>query len=63
MISQNNNYFIKVRRIRWARHVERTGVRRAADKDFVGKQGGKRLRGRPKRRLDDGIGKDLKQIG
>jgi len=44
-------------------HVESTGDRRGADRILVRKQGGKRIRGRSIRRLDDGIGEDLKQIG
>ena len=42
---------IKSRRMRWAGHVVRMGERRGAYRVLVGKHGGKRPLGRPRRRL------------
>jgi hypothetical protein len=41
---------IKSRRVRWAGHVARMGEKRNAYRLLVGKPGGKRLLGRPRRR-------------
>jgi hypothetical protein len=41
---------IKSRRMRWADHVARMGEKRNAYRLFVGKPGGKRPLGRPRRR-------------
>ena len=41
---------IKSRRMRWVKHVARTGERRGGHRGFVGKPEGKRLLGRPRRR-------------
>jgi len=41
---------IKSRRMRWAGHVARMGEGRGAHRFFVGKPGGKRPLGRPRRR-------------
>ena len=46
---------IKSRRMRWAGHVERMGEERGVYRVFVGKPEGKRLLGRPRRRLVDDI--------
>jgi hypothetical protein len=43
-------------------HAARTGKMRNAYKILVGKPEGKRLLGRPKRRWEDNIIKDLKKI-
>jgi hypothetical protein len=54
---------IKSRRMRWARHVARMGEGRNVYRVLVGKPEGKRPLGRPKRRWEDGIKMDLKEIG
>jgi hypothetical protein len=50
------------RRMRWVGHVARMGEERKAYKVFVGKPEGKRLLGRPRRRWEDGIKTDLREI-
>jgi hypothetical protein len=54
---------IKSRRMRWAGHVARMGEERKVYKVLVGKPEGKRPLGRPRRRLEDGIRMDLREIG
>jgi hypothetical protein len=49
---------IKTRRLRWAGHVDRK-----LNKVLVGKPEGKRPLGRPRRRWEDDIGLDLREIG
>jgi hypothetical protein len=61
--SQNFIRQIKSRRMRWAAHVARMGKRREVYKVLVGKPVGKRPLGRPRRRWEDGIGMDLREIG
>jgi len=48
--SSNIIRMIKSRRMRWVKHVARTGERRGGHRGFVGKPEGKRLLGRPRRR-------------
>jgi hypothetical protein len=50
------------RRMRWAGHVARMGEERKVYKVLVGKPEGKRPLGRPRRRWEDGISMDLRQI-
>jgi hypothetical protein len=54
---------IQSRRMRWAGHVERTGEGRNVNRVLVGKPEGKRPHERPRRRWDDGIKMDLREIG
>jgi hypothetical protein len=54
---------IKSRRMRWAGHVARMGEGRNVYRVFVGNSEGKRPLGRPRRRWEDGISVDLKEIG
>jgi hypothetical protein len=54
---------IKSRRMRWAGHVARMGEKRNAYKVLMGKPEGKRPLGRPRRRWDDNIRMDLREIG
>jgi hypothetical protein len=54
---------VKSRRIRWARHVARMGEERKVFKVLMGKPEGKRPLGRPRRRWEDGIRMDLREIG
>jgi hypothetical protein len=54
---------IKLRRMRWARHVARMGERRGVYRVLVGRPEGKRPLGRPRRRWEYNIKLDLKEIG
>jgi hypothetical protein len=54
---------IKARRIRWAGHVARMGEVRGAYNILVGRPEGRRSLGRPRRRWEDNIGMDLREIG
>jgi hypothetical protein len=53
----------KLRRMRWAGHVARMGEERTVYKVLVGKPDGKRPVGRPRRRWEDVIRMDLREIG
>jgi hypothetical protein len=54
---------IKSKRMRWAGHVARVGEERGAYRIVVGKPGGKRPLGRPRRRWVDNIRIDLQEVG
>jgi hypothetical protein len=54
---------IKSRRLRWAGHVARMGERRGAYRALVGKPEGRRLLERPRRRWEDNIKMDLRDVG
>jgi hypothetical protein len=54
---------IKSRRMRWAGHVARMGDGRGVYRVLFGRPEGKRPLGRPRRRWDDNIKIDLRQIG
>jgi hypothetical protein len=54
---------IKSRRMRWARHMARMGEGRGVYRVLVGRSEGKRPLGRPRRRWDDNIKLDLREIG
>jgi hypothetical protein len=54
---------VKSRRMRWAEHVARMGEERKVYKVLVVKPEGKRPLGRPRRRWEDGIRMDLREIG
>jgi hypothetical protein len=49
--------------MRWAGHVARIGEERRLFKVLVGKPEGRRPLGRPRRRWEDGIRMDLREIG
>jgi hypothetical protein len=53
---------IKSRRMRWAGHVARMGEGRNLYRVLVGKSKGKRPLVRPRRRWEDGIKMDLREI-
>jgi hypothetical protein len=53
----------KSRRMRWAGHVARMGEGRNVYRVLVGKPEGNRPLGRPRRRWEDGIEMDLREIG
>ncbi|KAJ4448734.1 hypothetical protein ANN_00125 [Periplaneta americana] len=54
---------IKSRRLRWAGHVARMGESRNAFRVLVGRPEGKRPLGRPRRRWEDNIKMDLREVG
>jgi hypothetical protein len=54
---------IKSRRMRWAGHVARMGEKRNVYRILVGKPEGKRPLGRARRRWEDNIKMDLREIG
>ena len=54
---------IKSRRMGWAGHVARMGKERVVYRVLVGKPGGKRPLGRPRRRWVDTIRIDLREVG
>jgi hypothetical protein len=54
---------IKSRRLRWAGHVARMGERTGAYRALVGKPEGRRPLGRPRRRWEDNIKMDLREVG
>jgi hypothetical protein len=61
--SPNIGRVIKSRRMRCAGHVARMGEGRGAYRVLVGRPEGKRPLGRPRRRLEDNIKMDLREIG
>jgi hypothetical protein len=61
--SRNIIRVIKSRRLRWAGHVARMGERRGAYRALVGKPEGRRPLGRPRRRWEDDIKFDLRELG
>ncbi|KAJ4429655.1 hypothetical protein ANN_21856 [Periplaneta americana] len=52
-----------LRRLRWAGHVARMGESRNAYRVLVGRPEGKRPLGRPRRRWEDNIKMDLREVG
>ena len=54
---------IKSRRMRWVGHVVHMGEGRGVYRVLVGKPEGKRPLGRPRRRWEDNIGMDLREVG
>jgi hypothetical protein len=54
---------LKSRRMRWAGHVARRVEGRGGYGVLVGKPGGKRPLGRPRRRWEDNIKIDLQEVG
>jgi hypothetical protein len=54
---------IKSRRMKWAGHVARMGEKRNAYRILVGKPEGRRALGRPRRRWEDNVRMDLREIG
>jgi hypothetical protein len=61
--SQNIVRVIKARRLRWERHVARMMEGRDGYRVLVGKPEGKRPLGRPRRRWENKIKLDLREIG
>jgi hypothetical protein len=54
---------IKSRRMRWARHVARMGEGKGVHRVLVGRSEGKRPLGRHRRRWEDNIKMDIREIG
>ncbi|KAJ4441454.1 hypothetical protein ANN_11309 [Periplaneta americana] len=54
---------LKSRRLRWAGHVARMDESRNAYRVLVGRPEGKRPLGRPRRRWEDNIKMDLREVG
>ena len=54
---------IKSRRMRWAGHVARMGEGRDVYRVLVGKPEGRRPVGRPRRRWENNIRMDLREVG
>jgi hypothetical protein len=54
---------MKLRRMRWARHIARMGSRGTCIRLLVGNPEGKRQLGRPRRTLLDNIRMDLVEVG
>ncbi|KAJ4440066.1 hypothetical protein ANN_08197 [Periplaneta americana] len=54
---------LKSRRLRWAGHVARMGESRNAYRVLVGRPEGKRPLGRPRRRWEDNVKMDLREVG
>jgi hypothetical protein len=54
---------MKLRRMKWARHVARMGEGRGICRVLVGRPEGKRPLGKPRRRWEDNIKMDLREIG
>jgi hypothetical protein len=54
---------IKARRMRWAGYVARMGEVKGAYNILVGRPEGRRPLGRPRRRWEDNIKMDLREIG
>jgi len=56
-------WVVKSRRMRWVGHVARMGMGRVVHRVLVGKPEGKRPLGRPRRRWEDNIKMDLREVG
>jgi hypothetical protein len=54
---------IKSRRMRWVGYLARMGEGRGVNRVLVGRPEGKKPLGRPRRRWEDNIKMDLKEIG
>ena len=54
---------VKSRIMRWAGHVARRGEGKGVHRVLVGKPEGKRPMGRPRRRWEDNIKMDLREVG
>jgi hypothetical protein len=61
--SPNIIWAIKSRRMRWAGHVARVWEKRGAYRILVGRPEGRRPLGRPRRRWEDNIKMDLREVG
>jgi hypothetical protein len=55
--------FIKVGRLKWAGHIVRMDQQRLAERNLNAKPEGRRKRGKPKLRWEDGMVNDVKAEG
>ena len=55
--------FCKLSRLRWAGHVIRQDDDDLARRDLLSEPGGKRPRGRPRLRWEDGVKEDVAKLG
>jgi hypothetical protein len=62
-VSSNIIRVIKSTRMRWAGHVASMGEMRNVHNILVGKPKEKRPLGKPRRRWEDNIGMDLREVG
>ena len=62
LYSSPNIRVVKSGRMRWTGHVAPMGERRGVYRVLVGKREGKRLLGRPRRRWEDNIKMDFKEV-
>jgi hypothetical protein len=64
-ITYSSPYYsvMKSRRMMWAGHVARKGEKRDACRILVGRPEGRRPLGRPRRRWEDNIKRDLQEVG
>jgi hypothetical protein len=62
-VSSNIIIVIKLRCMKWAEHVVRMGQMRNVYNILVGKPERNRLLGRPRRKWEDNISMDLREIG
>ena len=63
IVSPNIVRVVKSRIMRWAGHVVLMGEGRGVHRVLVGKHEGKRPLGRPRRRWEDNINMDLREVG
>ena len=63
LFTLHNNVRLVKSRMRWAGHVARMGEGRGVHRVLVGKPEGKRPLGRPRRRWEDNIKMDLREVG
>jgi len=54
---------IKSRRMKWAGHIARMGLRKDAYRGFTGKPEGRRPLGSPRLKWEDHIQMDLQKVG
>jgi hypothetical protein len=54
---------INLRRMKWAGHMAHMGEGRGAYRALIGRREGKRPLGRPRRRWEDNIKMDLREMG
>ena len=60
---ETSQFVIKYRRLSWAGHIARMEEGRSAFKNLTGMSSGKRHSGRPRRRWEDNIRMEVKEIG
>jgi hypothetical protein len=61
--SQHSIRVLKSSRLRWAGHAARVGEGRGAYQSLVGRPEGRRPLGRPRRRWEDNIKMEIREVG